>query len=151
MMLFKTIRDRSLVAVLVSLAVIAALIGPTAAQQIALAPGSSSAHVISAATTNSTNLTTSRSIMTGFRAFNTNAATAFLKFYDLATAPTCNSSTVKLTVPLVQNALITDAQLQFWGVVFNAGIGVCITGAIADTDNTAATTGIAVDVYYQLR
>ena len=139
------LRGAALVAVLALVAV------PSLAQQISLAPGASTAHVISAATTNAASLTTSRTILTGLRAFNTNAATAFLKFYDLATAPTCNTSTVKMTVPLVQNQLVTDASLVQWGVVFNAGVGVCITGAIADTDNTAATTGIAVDLYYETR
>ena len=32
------------------------------------------------------------------------------------------------------------------GIAFSAGIGFCITGAQADGDTTAATTGITLDI-----
>lgn len=108
--------------------------------------GLTSGHVISAATTNSAVITGNRRVYK-IDAFNTNAATAYLKLYNSAAAPTCNTATVLRTYPLVQNIQV---DLDFpQGLAFPLGIGMCITAAIADNDNTAATTGIAVNFAYR--
>lgn len=105
--------------------------------------GETPLHVLSAASTNSTLIGASRPhLLFDVVAINTNAATAFLKFYDTAAAPTCNTATVVHTIPLVQN--IPVAYNSARGFAFSNGIGICITAGIADTDNTNATTGIAV-------
>ena len=106
--------------------------------------GAAPSHVLSAASTNSTSVKASAGIIYGLTAVNTNATTAYLKLYNIATAPTCNSSAVAYTVPLPQNAVVNITPVG--GIYFSTGIGLCITGGIADTDNTNATTGIAVSM-----
>jgi hypothetical protein len=110
--------------------------------------GSTGAHYLSAANNNSTNVKTTGATLYGGYAVNTNAATAYLKFYSKATAPTCASDTITLTVPLVQNIPVSIS-LGPVGVVFPAGLGFCITGAAADNDNTSATTGITFSIVYK--
>jgi hypothetical protein len=101
-------------------------------------------HYLSAASTNATSVKNAAAALYAISAVNTNAATAYLKFYDKATAPTCNSDTVVMTVALVQNVPVNlSPQI---GVAFANGIGFCITAAAADNDNTAATTGITLSL-----
>lgn len=108
---------------------------------------SSAAHVISAATTNSTSVASGEHQLYVLTAANTNAAAAYLKLYDTAAGPTCNSDTVLMTFTLIQNV---PRNIEFpVGLHFANGIGLCITGAAADNDNTAATTGIVVSAAYQ--
>lgn len=104
-------------------------------------------HFNSTASTNSTNVKASAGTLYDIIVQNTNAATAWLKFYDKATAPTCASDTVKRTIALVQNVPINAVSLV--GADFTLGIGFCITGAQADNDNTNATTGITVNLGYR--
>lgn len=109
--------------------------------------GGSMAKMLSAATTNSTSIKASAGTLYLVTAANTNAATAYLKFYNTAGAPTCNSDTVQMTFTLIQNVPRT-IEIPF-GAAFSNGIGLCITGAAADNDNTAATTGIVTSIVYK--
>lgn len=109
--------------------------------------GGTQTQVISAASTNATSVKASAGTLYDITAINTNAATAYLKFYDKASAPTCASDTVLGTYPLVQNVPVV---MPSWaGKAFSLGIGLCITGGIAANDNTNATTGIAVSLTYK--
>lgn len=111
------------------------------------ANGNSTTKVLSTASTNSNLIIAGIHNLNDISAYNTNAATAYLKFYDKATAPTCNSDPVKLTYPLIQNIAFNKTSLV--GISFSAGIGICITGGIADNDNTNSTTGIVVNLGYK--
>lgn len=114
----------------------------------AICGGAIPTHILSAASTNSNLITTAAPhIIYDVTAFNTNATTAYLKFYDVAVAPTCNISSVVATYPLVQNVPFSIASIV--GKQFNNGVGICITGGIADNDNTNATTGIVVDITFK--
>lgn len=108
------------------------------------AGGGTPSHLLSAATTNSTSVKGSAGMIFFLGGVNTNAATAFAKLYDKATAPTCNSDAVLMTVPFVQNIPVLISIPV--GVAFPTGIGLCITGAAADNDNTAATTGVTLSL-----
>ena len=130
------------------LALIAALLfaSPAYAQQ------SQPYHLLSAASTNSTNIKPAAGQLVTAACFNTTTTLYYLKFYDLAAAPTCNSSTVVLTLPCpfgASNAgggfVLTPAQ----PAQFLNGIGICLTGGIADNDNTNAATGVAIDVFFK--
>lgn len=110
-------------------------------------PGGASAKVLSAATTNATVVKATPGVLFDVHVGNTNAATAYLKFYNKATAPTCNTDPVIATYVLVQNIPVTVS--SNFGRLFTAGIGLCITAAQADNDNTAATTGITVTMTYK--
>lgn len=113
----------------------------------ATAGGAAVSKVISTASTNATAVKASPGQVYGVYAVNTNAATAFLKLYNVAVAPTCNESPVIATLPLVQNIPVSVSIPA--GIEFAAGIGLCITGAAADNDNTNATTGITANVAYK--
>lgn len=104
-------------------------------------------HAFSAASTNSTSLKGSAGTLYNLSVVNTNAATAYLKFYNIATAPTCNSDTVVMTHTLVQNVPLNIAFPV--GIAFGTGIGFCITAAAADNDNGNATTGITMTAVYK--
>jgi hypothetical protein len=119
---------------------------PCAAQQ------SQPFHLLSAASTNSTNIKPAAGQVVGLVCINTTAALYYLKFYDLAAAPTCNSTPVVLSFPCPFGASSSGATVIVTpqqAVQFLNGIGICLTGAIADTDNTNAATGVVIDVLYK--
>lgn len=113
----------------------------------AAAGGTSVLHALSLASNNTTSLKASQGNLYAIAALNTNAATAYLKFSNTAAAPTCGTTAVAMTVPLVQNIPVNIPLGA--GVAFPLGIGFCIVGGIADTDNSNATTGIVVNLIYQ--
>lgn len=101
---------------------------------------------LSTASTNATVVKASGGSITNIVAVNTTATIYYLKFYNKATAPTCNSDTVIWTVPLLV-ATVGPTIIQMpSGMIFRTGIGFCITGGIAANDNTNAATGVAVNL-----
>lgn len=117
------------------------------AQSQSTPTGAGFKHYLSTASTNSNLVKTGVTTLYSVTAVNTNAATAWLKFYNVTAAPTCNTSTVVATIALVQNIPVTAAFPI--GVTHGNGLGLCITGAAADSDNSNATTGITVSVSYK--
>jgi hypothetical protein len=120
--------------------------------QLAMAQQSQPFHLLSAASTNSTNIKPASGQLVTAVCINTTTTLYYLKFYDLAAAPTCNTSTVVLTIPCPFGAsssgggfVMTPGQ----AAQFLNGIGMCLTGGIADNDNTNAATGVAVDVFFK--
>jgi hypothetical protein len=113
--------------------------------------GSQGAHVISAATTNATSVTTARSVLTGLYAFNPGATIMYLKLHDLGAAPTPGTTPVVRTYPMPQNVQITDATLANTGMIFNNGIAASITALPADADTGASIAGGIVNLTFQLR
>jgi hypothetical protein len=81
-------------------------------------------------------------------AFNTTTTLYYLLLYDKATAPTCNSDTIKATIPIPP---APSAGLEGgvghavgpWGQAGANGWGFCVTAAAAGTGNAA--TGIYVN------
>lgn len=110
--------------------------------------GATPTHILTAASTNSTSVKASAGTLYVLTALNTNAATQFIKFYNTAAGPTCNSDTVLLTFAAVQNVPL---YINFGpaGTAFGTGIGMCVTGAAADNDNTNATTGGTISIVYK--
>lgn len=115
-----------------------------------LAQQSQPSHVLSQASTNSTNIKPSPGQLVTAVCINTTATLYYLKFYDLATAPTCNTAPVVLSFPCPFGAssagggfVVSPAQ----PAQFLNGIGMCLTGGIADNDNTVAAPGVAVNVF----
>lgn len=111
------------------------------------AGGTTSAKVISTASTNSNLVIAGAHNLYEIAAINTNATIAYLKFYDKVTAPACNTDPVIAVYQLVQNVPVTVPSIV--GKSFSTGIGLCITGGLADNDNTNATTGITVSLGYK--
>jgi hypothetical protein len=92
------------------------------------------------------NITTNRSILTSLLPVNTTATTYYLKLYDTATVPTCGSGTPKWTVPIPAAAASSASAVPVSpNIKFVNGIGICLTGALADTDTMAAAVGVVVN------
>jgi hypothetical protein len=109
-------------------------------------------HLLSGASTNATNIKPAAGQLVTAVCVNTTVTLYYLKFYDLAATPTCNTSTVVLTIPCPFGAssagggfVMTPGQ----AAQFLNGIGMCLTGGIADNDNTNAATGVAIDVFFK--
>ena len=106
----------------------------------------------SANTTNSTLIKGTLGNIYFISAINTTTTVYWLKFYDKATAPSCNTDPVVLSFPIPFGASNAGGGLVVpigVGAQFLKGIGFCITANAADSDNTAAATGITLSVVYQ--
>lgn len=85
-------------------------------------------------------------------ALTTAAALMDVRLYDTATAPTCSSATgMKANYPVLSKADGGGFTITFGalGKTFNLGIGLCITGANANDDNTNATTGMNLNFTFK--
>lgn len=117
----------------------------------ATANAASSHDVTSAASTNATSVKASAGNIYGIFLVNTTATLYYIRFYNLATAPTCSSATGfvhSLTIP----ALATGAGFVFpssYGRAFSTGIAYCITAGPTSTDNVAAAVGIEGVIDYR--
>jgi hypothetical protein len=101
---------------------------------------------LSAATNNSTLVRTGPVVLLQIVAVNTTATIEFLKFYDKTTAPTCGTDTPLWTVPLLISTVAPTIISPPAGIRFFNGLGFCLTGGIADNDNTNAATGVAINL-----
>jgi hypothetical protein len=108
-------------------------------------------HLISAATTNATNVKGTAGQVFGVQVFNTNATARFLKFFDKATAPIPGTDTPVKTILVPGNSPGGGGAIiqQPLGIAFANGIGFATTVNIADNDATAVGAGdLAVNIDY---
>ena len=101
--------------------------------------------VNSAATTNGALVLTGTSGLQCLWATNTGATAAFVKLYNKATAPTVGTDIPEMIIP-VPAAVggvpgVADVDCGFNGHRFALGLGIAITGGVADTDTTAVAAG----------
>ena len=94
--------------------------------------------VNSAATTNATSVKASAGTVYNITASNTGAAAAFVKFYNLAAAPTVGTSVPVFTMAIPASGTVTIAPALI-GIRFATGIALAITNLAADTDTTAVS------------
>jgi hypothetical protein len=99
----------------------------------------------SAATTNGALILTGTSGLQAFYATNTGASAAFVKLYNKATAPTVGTDVpaMILPVPAAVSGVpgVCTLPIGFSGFRFALGLGIAITGAVADNDTTAVAAG----------
>jgi hypothetical protein len=122
------------------------------AQQAQPNAGGIPAHFLSTASTNATVVKNSIGNVYNIIAINATATMVFLKLYDSATIPNCNSTPVVQTYPVPFGTSSSGAGLAASypvGMQFYKGISFCLTGGIADNDNSAAQTGVAIDFVYK--
>lgn len=93
-------------------------------------------NVTSTATTNATLVKASAGTLYNISASNVGAATAYLKLYNKATAPTVGTDVPVLTIPIPASG-VASLPIGAIGHRFATGIGLAITGAAADSDTTA--------------
>lgn len=125
-----------------------------------LGPSSSASYAatecsaITTASTNSTNCADATANLYDFYAINSTTTAAYLRIYNLASAPTCSSATGFIkSVPIPA----ASAAGVFGGVVvpnvipvnYATGIGFCVTGGGSSTDNTNAPAGIYIALKYK--
>lgn len=110
--------------------------------------GATSFRLISAATTNATNIKASAGTLYALSAFNNGASAAYLKIYNKATAPTVGTDTPVATIMIPASGGVV-LSLNDIGMALGTGIGYAITGAMADADTTAvAAAQVAVNGLY---
>lgn len=101
--------------------------------------------VNSLATTNGALILTGTSGLSAFYATNIGATAAFVKLYNKATAPTVGTDIPEMivAVPAAVSGVPGVAELTpgFNAYRFALGLGIAITGAVADSDTTAVAAG----------
>jgi hypothetical protein len=98
----------------------------------------------SAASTNEVLILTGTSGLQAFYATNTGATVAFVKLYNKATAPASTDiPAMILPVPAAVSGVpgVATLPIGFSGFRFALGLGIRITGAVADNDTTAVAAG----------
>lgn len=137
--------------ILAALLLLFASLNVTAAQNAAsVSGGATPVKYLSVASTNSTNVKAVAGQIYSLVAINTTGTLYYLKLYDKATAPTCSSDTVVQSYPVPASASGAGFVLPISvGMSFFNGIGFCLTGALADNDNTVAATGITLSFTYK--
>jgi hypothetical protein len=116
--------------------------------QGATSGGGTPFHLVSANTTNSTNVKASAGQLYGYTLSNANAAVRYVKFYNKATAPTCGTDTPVLTVLVPAGASVSRSFPV--GAVYGSGIGLCATTGLADNDTGAVgASDLSLDLDYK--
>ena len=80
--------------------------------------------------------------------FNTTTTIYWLKLYDKVTAPVCGTDKVVWKVPIPYGASNAGGGAVIPvpdGLRFFKGLGFCLTANQADTDDTNAATGVALN------
>jgi len=117
----------------------------TAGINVAPTPPLTPLIINSAASTNGQLVLTGTSGLQALFATNTGATVAFVKLYNKATAPTVGTDVpaMIITVPAAVGGVPGTAQISpgFSGYRFALGLGLAITGLVADTDTTAVAAG----------
>lgn len=108
----------------------------------------------SAASNNATLVSTGAHTLYDLQITTTATSVASVRLYDSASSPTCSSATgavksftviASTSAPL--GGLVVPLPSQ--GVAFANGLAYCVTGAVADNDNTNAPTGVGFNGDYK--
>lgn len=124
---------------------ISGTVGLSAGQVIGITPfntsGFSTYHtLISAASTNATSVKTSQGVIGTCVLTNTSTTFKYVKFFNLAVAPTMGTSTPVIQFPVAPNSTL-DVGTAFAGFRLATGIAYAITNGSALLDNTAVGAG----------
>jgi hypothetical protein len=115
--------------------------------------GCTPTHVLSAATTNSTNIKNAAGTLCSVTIINNTATAADFRLYNLSSAPTCSSATGVVANYGIQANTTSPGlspNLGTYGMNFDTGIGFCLTAYDGtDTNNTASVTGIQINLAYK--
>jgi hypothetical protein len=93
-------------------------------------------NINSAATTNGANIKNAAGTLYSITASNVGAAVAFVKFYNLAAAPTVGTSVPAITIPVPAGGIV-NINFGTTGHRMTTGISIAITNLGPDSDTTA--------------
>lgn len=104
-------------------------------------------HLVSAATTNATNVKASAGQLYGWYIYNSNAAARKVSFYNTAGTPTVGTSVIfSIVVPPTSGANVFSET----GISFATGIGIGTSTGLADSDATAvALNDLVINLFYK--
>lgn len=108
--------------------------------------------IISANTDNAALVKSTTGQVLGWYITNINAAIAYVKLYNKATAPTVGTDTPVLTIPVPGNTAGSGCTVFIPTGVdeFSNGIGIGIVTGVADNNNTAvAANEVVVNLFYK--
>jgi hypothetical protein len=118
----------------------------TVNQPSASPAGLSKFHLVSAATTNATNVKASAGKLHGWYIYNSNAAARKVAFHNTAGTPTAGASvTDSIVIPPTSAAnAFTDI-----GIAFSTGIAITTVTDLTDAGTTAvAANDLVINLYY---
>jgi len=103
-------------------------------------------HLVSAATTNATNVKASAGQLYGWFIYNSNAAARKVAFHNTSGTPTAGSSVFfSLVIPATSGANVFGDI----GIAFSSGIGITTVTGLADSDATAvAANDLIINLFY---
>jgi hypothetical protein len=104
-------------------------------------------HLVSAATTNATNIKASAGQVFGWYIYNSNAAARKVTFHNSASAPSAGASVYySLVIPPTSGANVFNET----GLAFSAGIGITTVTGLADSDSAAvALNDLIINIWYK--
>lgn len=114
---------------------------------VTTAGGATTYHLVSAATTNATNIKASAGQVYGWYIYNSNAAARKLVFHNTAGTPTAGASVYfSLMIPAGGAANVSFAM----GIPFSTGIGITTVTGLADSDSAAvAANDLIINIFYK--
>lgn len=106
---------------------------------------------ISVATTNATSAKASAGQVYGYFLSNINAAPAYLKLYNKASAPTVGSDVPVMTILIPGNTAGAGANCEFTnGIQFATGVAYAVTTGVANSDTGAvAANEVVINLLYK--
>lgn len=106
-------------------------------------------HLLSANTTNATNVKSSPGSVGYIAVFNTTSTVFYFKLFDKASAPTLGTDVPIHSFPVPSSSTGAGFVLPIpAGINFVNGISFALTANQADNDTTAAATGVTIDLGY---
>jgi hypothetical protein len=114
--------------------------------------GCTAFHLIGAATTNATAVKTSAGQVYGFSLFSVDTVPVYVTFYDLAAAPTVDTSTIKMKFGCTANATAANGaeMTRDWplGIPFATGIALALHKGIV-TSTALEASEVLLTVWYK--
>jgi len=110
--------------------------------------GDSTFHLVSAATTNATNIKASAGKVTGWYIYNSNASARKVNFYNASTTPILGTTVLHsaIIIPGLAAANVSFPD----GIDFGTGIGIATVTELTDAGNTAvALNDLIINIYYK--
>lgn len=116
-------------------------------QSPATSGGLTTFHLVSAATTNATNVKASAGQLYGYYIYNSNASARKVAFHNTSGTPTAGASVFfSIVIPPTAGANVSFAS----GIAFSSGIGITTVTGLADNDSAAvALNDLVINLFYK--